>query len=109
MVYAIIISDLMMNCYFFLDFTSQLRIKNSLFPGEDDLEGATDALSRLQQTYNIKTSDIVKGRFTYNITSPKLTGRTKCFSKVQFCFWNEPFNRSSLHCILNLFNGSSKP
>ncbi|VDK49564.1 unnamed protein product, partial [Dibothriocephalus latus] len=53
-----------------------LRLKwySELLPGTKDIDGATDAILRLQQTYDIPASAVADGHILQTSESPKLSG-----------------------------------
>lgn len=56
--------------------------KISLFPDDEDLTGAANALLRLQDTYALPTEKIARGDLQGVQSSPELTGKcivSKCY------------------------------
>ncbi|VDD80026.1 unnamed protein product [Mesocestoides corti] len=53
----------------------RLRWYADMLPGASDVDGALDAIIRLQQTYEIPASDIAEGRILPTSQSPRLTER----------------------------------
>lgn len=64
-----------------------LKLKRyaDMLPDDNDVQGALDAVVRLQQTYNISSMDIAEGRILPFSSSPSLTGKCfLCHSAVSF-------------------------
>ncbi|KAM7538844.1 hypothetical protein Aperf_G00000054791 [Anoplocephala perfoliata] len=51
----------------------RLKWYADMLPDESDVQGAMDAVFRLQQTYNISSLDIAEGKVLPSSTSPRLT------------------------------------
>ncbi|KAM7538663.1 hypothetical protein Aperf_G00000054771 [Anoplocephala perfoliata] len=64
-----------------------LRLKGyaERLPDDDDVQGALEAVIRLQQTYNISSIDIAEGNILSYSSSPSLTER-QCFQLGQYSY-----------------------
>lgn len=60
---------------------SRLKWYFDMLPDDNDVQGALNAVFRLQQTYNISSIDIAEGRVLPSSSSPRLTGKLKLPTK----------------------------